>query len=87
MLKKILLSDIIIKTTYRCFIGAYAIKKISKENLRHAELEELEFMRGSTLYTEKEIEFILDHLFRDEQGDAYYASPYTLGFFKLYGVN
>ena len=77
----------IIPQLHRCFIGAYAIKKISKENLCPAELKELEFMSGSTLYTEKEIEFILDHLFRDENGDAYYAPPHTLGFFKLYGSN
>ena len=77
----------IIPQLHRCFIGTYAIKKISKENLRHAELEELEFMRGSTLYTEKEMEFILNHLFRDENGNAYYAPSHTLGFFKLYGSN
>lgn len=76
----------IIPQLHRCFIGSYAIKKISKENLRPDEFRELEFMSESTFYTEKEIEFILDHLFRDENGDAYYASPYTLGFFKLCGA-
>ena len=77
----------IIPQLHRCFIGAYAIKKISKDNLRPGELRKLELMSGSTFYTEKEMEFILDHLFRDENGDAYYAPPHMLGFFKLYGSN
>ena len=74
----------VIPQLYRSFIGPYTLKKISKEHLAPAELNELEFMSGSTLYTEKEMEFILEHLFRDENGDAYYAMPDVLDFFKLY---
>lgn len=76
----------IIPQLYRSFIGPYAIKKISKNNLRANELKEFDFMCGSTLYTDEDIEFILDHMFRDEQGDAYFAMPQVLDFFKLYGV-
>ena len=77
----------IIPQLYRCFIGSYAIKKISKEQLTPTELKEFEFMCGCTLYTEADIAFILDHLFRDENGDAYYAIPDVSDFFKLYGSN
>ena len=76
----------VIPQLYRCFIGSYAIKKISKKQLTPAELKEFDFMCGCTLYTEADIAFILDHLFRDENGDAYYASPDVLDFFKLYGA-
>ena len=76
----------IIPQLYRCFIGSYAIKKISKEQLTPAELKEFDFMCECTLYSETDIAFILDHLFRDENGNAYYVSPDVLDFFKLYGV-
>ena len=76
----------IIPQLYRGFIGPYAIKKISKKHLRNTELKEFNFMCECTLYTEKDIEFLLEHLFRDEQGYAYYATPQGLAFFKLYGV-
>ena len=74
----------VIPQLHRCFVGSYTIKKISKEQLTPAELDEFEFMYVCTLYTETDIAFILDHLFRDENGDAYYASPNVLDFYKLY---
>ena len=77
----------IIPQLHRGFIGAYTIKKISKEQLTPTELDEFELMCRCTLYSETDIAFILDHLFRDENGDAYYASPDVLDFFKLYGAN
>ena len=76
----------VIPPLYRNFIGPYTLKKISKEHLTPSELEEFEFMCGCTFYTEADIAFILDHLFRDENGDVYYAIPEVLDFFKLYGT-
>ena len=77
----------VVPQLYRCFIGPYTIKKISKEHLTSAEVEEFEFICACTLYAETDIEFILDHLFRDENGEAYYAIPDGTECFRLYGTS
>ena len=75
----------VIPTVYNCFIGGHKLRKITEENLEKSEANELHFMKECTLYTSLEIEYITDHMFRDEKGTVFYTVPNMMGVFELHG--